>query len=693
MKKQFPWFEILLIVVALSIQLYAAFSDAYNLSNTWFARDDAYYYFKVAQNISEGRGSTFDGIHLTNGYHPFWLLVCIPIFALARFDLILPLRILLVVMGIMNVITAILIYRLLRSALSYPAGILAAIYWTFDPFVQFRYYRPGLESGIAILFIVLLLYFLHKFERRWRAAPPTIGQIAVLGAIGALAVLSRLDLIFFGVIVGLWIILRETPMRYLLPLDLVAIFAAGMMAFIARFGASGYYDVAQSSLILIVLGAFVHIPFFYFFQLYQKPSQWRPTKMLVNLLLSITVGTLTLSILLWVGSVLHFLPAFSRLVLLLNGAFLAGLILLIRAVALGFCRQQSEQEQIESPLTLLREHWRAWLKEGTVYYGILGGVLSLYMLWSKLIFGTFSPVSGQIKYWWAQFVLSVYSRRTDAFLSLITLNPDSEYNAWEPAATLFKQWEGMLIDKNFEGIPHVQWETRYLAFIAMTLVVLCLVLFLRRGKTVRTTVQAGLIPLFAGSFIQSAWYSLTGYASPQNWYWLTQPLLICFSTVLLADTLLSLSLKRQAGTRVVMWVLVAFYGIRSATISWNITRIQMPHGAIPPDVPVMDVVPFLESLTKPGDIIGMTGGGNVGYFIHDRTIVNMDGLINSYDYFQALKNGKGADYLYNTGMRYVFANPDILESNPYRGQYTNRLQPIIDWGGKDLMRLLPKPSE
>src|SRR5215475_3514123 len=99
MKKQLPWFEIILIVVFMSIQIYAALSDGYNFPNTWFSRDDAYYYFKVAQNISEGHGSTFDGIHPTNGYHPLWMLICIPIFALARFDLILPLRVLLLVMS------------------------------------------------------------------------------------------------------------------------------------------------------------------------------------------------------------------------------------------------------------------------------------------------------------------------------------------------------------------------------------------------------------------------------------------------------------------------------------------------------------------------------------------------------------------------------------------------------------------
>src|SRR5512145_2884009 len=106
--KRIPWFEILLVVVVMSISLYASLSDGQNLSWRWFVRDDAYYYFKVAQNIAEGHGSTFDGINLTNGYHPLWMLICVPIFALARFDLILPLRVLLVVMAGFQAASAIL---------------------------------------------------------------------------------------------------------------------------------------------------------------------------------------------------------------------------------------------------------------------------------------------------------------------------------------------------------------------------------------------------------------------------------------------------------------------------------------------------------------------------------------------------------------------------------------------------------
>ncbi len=144
--KKFPWFETILVIIVMSISLYAALSDAQNLSQRWFMRDDAYYYFKVAQNISEGRGSTFDGINPTNGYHPLWMAVCIPIFTLARFDLVLPLRILLLVMSGLSVATGILLFRLLGKIFAPFIGALAALYWVFDTTILNNVYRQGLET-------------------------------------------------------------------------------------------------------------------------------------------------------------------------------------------------------------------------------------------------------------------------------------------------------------------------------------------------------------------------------------------------------------------------------------------------------------------------------------------------------------------------------------------------------------------
>jgi 4-amino-4-deoxy-L-arabinose transferase-like glycosyltransferase len=44
--------------------------------------DDALYYFAIAKHIVLGHGVSFDGVHLTNGFHPLWLLSILPIFAL-----------------------------------------------------------------------------------------------------------------------------------------------------------------------------------------------------------------------------------------------------------------------------------------------------------------------------------------------------------------------------------------------------------------------------------------------------------------------------------------------------------------------------------------------------------------------------------------------------------------------------------
>ena len=162
--KRLPWFEIVIVLALLSINGYAAFSDAYNLPNVWFTRDDAYYYFKVAQNISEGHGSTFDGINPTNGYHPLWMLVCVPIFWLAQYDLILPLRILIIVLAGLRAATSILLYHLLRDVIAGPIAMLGALYWAFNSYIHWTAYQQGLETGLAAFCLALFLTLLQRFE-------------------------------------------------------------------------------------------------------------------------------------------------------------------------------------------------------------------------------------------------------------------------------------------------------------------------------------------------------------------------------------------------------------------------------------------------------------------------------------------------------------------------------------------------
>ena len=284
--KRFPWFETILIIVVMSISLYAALSDAQNLSWRWFTRDDAYYYFKVAQNISEGHGSTFDGINPTNGYHPLWMAICVPIFALARFDLILPLRILLLVMSALSVMTAILLYRLVGKVFSPPIGAIAALYWVFSFDVLNIVYHHGLETGIAAFFIVLLLYKLYDFEKSWRRKEVSRKQIATLGVIAVLTMFSRLDLVFLAGMMGLWIILRGHLLRFFLPLDIASIIIAVLLAFILRVDLPAYYQHVDIALAMVALALLVKIPSAFLFGLYQRATLSNIRELPKQLLLS-----------------------------------------------------------------------------------------------------------------------------------------------------------------------------------------------------------------------------------------------------------------------------------------------------------------------------------------------------------------------------------------------------------------------
>lgn len=692
MRRNLPWFEIALGIVFLSAYVYAALSDAYNLPNRWFIRDDAYYYYKVAQNISEGHGSTFDGIHPTNGYHPLWMLVCIPVFALARYDLILPLRVLVLVIGLLQFGTAILLYRLIRSTLATPVAMLAALYWSFDTNIQVVLYKTGVESSLALFFVLLLLFATLRFERLWRQSKMSLGWIALLGLLTALVVFSRLDLIFFAIAMGIWIVLRDSPMRYLLPLDLLAMFVAALLAFLWRLGIAGYYEASSAAILMSVLAMVIKIPIFYVFGLYARPASWKLRPLLVRAALASVAGSLVLVAILLAGGLLNLLPSVPRLAPIYDALISLGLVLLIRLGAYLFRSSHSLQPQLP-PLAELRARAGTWLSEGAIFYGIVGGSLAVYMLWNRLAFGTFSPISGQVKRWWGTFWISVYGSPADTVLKFFTLEGQGDVASWHALTSLVRLWTGRLLFGGVIRSNSTTWQLAYVGALAVVFLGILAFLLMRRRRSVRSVVQAGMLPLFVGAWFQALSYNATGYASMKEWYWLLQPLLLAMLAALLIDVLIELFPKRWLPARLLIWTCVALFALRGGRGLWVDTLALYPYGRQGRASPYPELVPFLEQHTPAGAVIGMTGGGNVGYFLKDRTIVNMDGLINSGSYFAAMRAGAGSDFLYRDGMRYVFANPGILEANPYRGQYTNRLKPIATWGGKAVMQLVPAPSE
>ncbi|RME88982.1 MAG: hypothetical protein D6770_05660 [Anaerolineae bacterium] len=680
--KRSRWFEIALVVVVLAVHLYAATSEAHNFPNRWFTRDDAYYYFKVAQNITEGRGVTFDGINRANGFHPLWMLICIPIFALARFDLILPLRVLLMVMGALSAATGVLLYRLVSRALSEAVGMLVAATWVFSLYVHATIYQLGLESGIAAFALVYLLYRMERFERRWRSEPVTWRDLASLGAAATLVLFSRLDTVFLVLVLGPWLVFRERPLRGLLVGDMLLLVASALGNTAWRFGLPNYYRYAEAGLWLLTLALVTRVPLYYFAGLYDHPGARPPLEMAKRLFLVNTLATAILSALmlaLWKGGVLS---GFSRGALL--GDWVAS-TLLVAAWRLGtraLLRSGAHPEM--RPAEELRRWWKTWLAEGSAYYGVLGFSLGAYMLWSKLAIGTFTPLSGQIKRWWGSLPARVYGGPARNFAAFFGIDAEGDFNAWAPLTTRLGEWNASL------RWPRMDYDLRYLALLGLVLAACLGVLLLNRRRAVRAGVHLSLLPLFVGSMLHVLSYNATGYASVKEWYWVSELLCLLLTAALLADLLLHPLRRGPIGRALLLGAAL----LLSASMGWKFTRAivtRMPHTPLTAEKPLLDAAAFLEAHTEPGTLIGMTGGGNVGYYIHERTIVNMDGLINSVTYFEALKRGEAGEYLEAIGLDYVFANPEILQGAPYRGQFTDRLEPIAPYEGsrKFLMRFLP----
>jgi hypothetical protein len=681
--KRIKWFEILLVAVVLGVHLYAALSEAHNFPNKWFTRDDAFYYFKVAQNITEGHGITFDGINPTNGYHPLWLLVCIPIFALARFDLILPLRILVMVMAGLSAATGVLLYRLGRRTLSEFAGILIASFWTFNLYIHNTITQLGLESGITIFAMVLFLYLLQSFERRWRTEPVSPKQITNLALAGIFLLFSRLDTVFLVTLIGFWIVFRGSPIRYYLMLDLLIIPSSIIISFFLRLGMPMYFGYNDAMLAMIVLALVLRIPLFYFSGLYQPPQALTLQTILIRTLLAVSASTLVIGgLMLAISPFLYGLP---RSALLLDWGLCLTLVIASR-VAADVLKIGATPQATSEPLAYFKSNWKRWFSIGLPYFGIMGGALGAYMLFNRIVIGAAMPVSGSIKRWWGSLPDRAYGGPANSLSDIFGIAPRGTNQSWQLLTNLANKLSALIASKQSDQI----YNQCYFGILAAITLFTLTVFLLNRRRTFRAFYEMGLLPLAIGSEIHVLSYNAMGYAASKEWYWISEMLLIVVVGGLVLDIFrnrLHHWMPSDLPAKIMVGVLAMYmiFGYSQAIIH------RMPYHSDNPNQPYMEVATFLEKNTEPGAIIGMTGGGNVGYFIKGRTIVNMDGLINSPEYFDALKSKRGGFYLQAIGMDYIFSNPDILfQSEPYWHQFDGTQYQVINlYGRKALMYILP----
>lgn len=179
-----------------------------------FLPDDAYYYFEIARNMAGGYGSTFDRINPTNGYHPLWCLLLVPL-ALAVTSATGFVRAALfaqgalVWLGLCLALLAVAPRPSRRVALVSGAAAILLL-WNF--YVS-KAVINGLESAVTFAATAALLFAFARAADR--PEPISIRRAAGLGALAALAVLGRLDSVcLVAAVVIVWVArMRRTRTR------------------------------------------------------------------------------------------------------------------------------------------------------------------------------------------------------------------------------------------------------------------------------------------------------------------------------------------------------------------------------------------------------------------------------------------------------------------------------------------------
>jgi hypothetical protein len=168
-----------------------------------FLPDDAFYYLEIARHMGLGDGSTFDGINPTNGYHPLWLLMLVPFAPLMEASREAGAR-LAVALGAVLFTAAYLLIGATARRLA-PANAFLAVLFPAAALAFNQMY--GMESALATCLLAALLWRLAQGDLR-RA-----GEGALLGGLGGLLVLARLDAAVYVLVMDLvWLVrLLQSP--------------------------------------------------------------------------------------------------------------------------------------------------------------------------------------------------------------------------------------------------------------------------------------------------------------------------------------------------------------------------------------------------------------------------------------------------------------------------------------------------
>lgn len=179
------------LIIGFIIRVIISFSIEYSIEHG-ISSDDSYYYFRIAQNIANGNGSTFDLINKTNGYQPLVLLFLTFIYLLFPSNIFAPVIISQLILSVTATAAAYLTFVFVeRISRNEYAALLSSILIFLNP-VLIAINFKSLETNFYWLFILISILF---YDQKIKNSGDSKLEFKYLlfGLIIALAALSRLD--------------------------------------------------------------------------------------------------------------------------------------------------------------------------------------------------------------------------------------------------------------------------------------------------------------------------------------------------------------------------------------------------------------------------------------------------------------------------------------------------------------------
>jgi hypothetical protein len=202
------------LLASIALLALAGLSLALRPDGTVFMKplsEDGFYSLAVARNLAAGHGLTIDGTTPTNGFQPLMTLIQAGLFAIARGNDMLALRLVLGLYWLLYLGTAAILgwiaaeaeadkERRLTRALATALVYLGASY-------LFLHHFNGLETGL-LLFLLAAAWRFHQSGRT-----ESWGGLALFGGLLGLAVLARIDASFLVAVLCVVELLRERGRR------------------------------------------------------------------------------------------------------------------------------------------------------------------------------------------------------------------------------------------------------------------------------------------------------------------------------------------------------------------------------------------------------------------------------------------------------------------------------------------------